>query len=700
MVLKAQQNTYIVNKTTFSSGRYDEFSPVYYNNGIVFISDSHQNLFLDVKTTENKNPFKILFVEKTGDDNWRDPSIFSKDLLSGFNDGPVSFSSTGDLVYYSSNINFSGTGKKNKRKKNRLGIFYSEYDGSGWGNIKAFRFNDDYYSVTMPALSSDGSRLYFVSDKPGGIGGSDIYYCERRDGYWGDPVNMGPVINTPGNESYPFVNSAGELFFSSDGHGGLGGKDIFFTAFDGTTWLPPVQLDTPINSPYDDFGIVFKDDMGSGYFSSNRDRASIDIYSITTVYPQHFYSTEQKDNITCFRFLDDGSITFDESVVGISWDFGDGETVTGGDVLHCFPVSGQYVVKESFIDRKRNKPVMIKNEGLIDIADIEQPYISGDRTIVVGSTSSFSAQNSNMPKYEILEYFWDMGDGARYKGSTVSHFYSKVGDYKVKLGVIARSNEDGDVVHPSVYINLKVVSGMSVDSVNINDMGTTYIQSVEDNGLASLETIYSATDIISKPAVYDLVLLSSKEKLGVDNKIFDDLRQKYYIREEYEEDGSYNYVAVEEKTFENAFLSYQDIIGNNHFSPTIVIRTISDPAEREFYNLKSVYSNDASQYFQNKETRFVPRGLIFFNQIVALMRKYPNTKLLIECHTDEMSTAALDITLSRRRAEALMDYIVGKEVNSSRLVVRGYGNTRPAYANDIQERVILSNRVDIYLLSD
>src|ERR1035437_11092455 len=97
-----------------------------------------------------------------------------------------------------------------------------------------------------------------------------------QDSYWGEPVNLGPVINTTGNESYPFINASGDLFFSSDGHPGLGGKDIFFSQFSDTSWLAPVHLDPPVNSKFDDFGIITDTLFNEGYFLFNR-KKSIDI---------------------------------------------------------------------------------------------------------------------------------------------------------------------------------------------------------------------------------------------------------------------------------------------------------------------------------------------------------------------------------------------------------------------------------------
>ena len=214
-------------------------------------------------------------------------------------------------------------------------------------------------TLSTPWLSPDGKRLYFASDKPGGYGGSDLYYCQWKGDYWDNPVNLGPEINTKGNEAYPFINPAGELFFSSDGHPGLGGKDIFFSRYADTAWLAPVRLDPPINSQYDDFGIITDSSMSEGYFSSKRSK-SIDIYHFKTNFPQIFYVENQKSNQYCFKFNDDRSIKIDSMNLQYEWDFGDGRKQTEHIVEHCFPGPGNYLVKQTVIERKTGKIYLFK----------------------------------------------------------------------------------------------------------------------------------------------------------------------------------------------------------------------------------------------------------------------------------------------------------------------------------------------------
>jgi outer membrane protein OmpA-like peptidoglycan-associated protein len=164
----------------------------------------------------------------------------------------------------------------------KLKLYIAEVGDGEWKEEREFKYNSDEYSVGHPALGTGDSLLYFVSDMPGGFGGTDIYVCERAGGDWLAPKNLGPEINTEGDEMFPWVNEEGVLYFSSDGHGGLGGLDVFRVKSEGGSWVRLKNLGSPINSPQDDFGLIRdREDKSRGYFTSDRTggQGSDDIYS-------------------------------------------------------------------------------------------------------------------------------------------------------------------------------------------------------------------------------------------------------------------------------------------------------------------------------------------------------------------------------------------------------------------------------------
>ena len=156
-----------------------------------------------------------------------------------------------------------------------------------WDNVEALPFNSENYSTDHPALSKDGKTLYFTSDMPGGFGQGDIYkVAVNSDGSFGEPVNLGQKVNTEGREMFPFSGEDGTLYFSSDGHLGLGGLDVFFTKEVDGKMAPIRNLGIPLNSGADDFAFVMNG-AEEGFVSSNRmgGRGSDDIYAIKKLQP-------------------------------------------------------------------------------------------------------------------------------------------------------------------------------------------------------------------------------------------------------------------------------------------------------------------------------------------------------------------------------------------------------------------------------
>ncbi|HHG85832.1 MAG TPA: hypothetical protein ENJ82_13880, partial [Bacteroidetes bacterium] len=148
---------------------------------------------------------------------------------SKLHEGGQTFSSDGQVMFFSRNNFHRGKVGHSSEGVVRLKTFRADLKGGKWKNVTGIPFNDDEYSIGHPSLSSDGKTLYFVSDMPGGEGGTDLYKVKLslKEELWGEPENLGPEINTSGNEMFPWISQDGHLYFASDGHEGLGGLDIF-----------------------------------------------------------------------------------------------------------------------------------------------------------------------------------------------------------------------------------------------------------------------------------------------------------------------------------------------------------------------------------------------------------------------------------------------------------------------------------------
>lgn len=258
-----------------------EFSPVLYDSGIVFVS-SREPLMIKRKSARDKTNFFDLYYSKISKDgSLETPRIFDRTLNKKLHEGPATFFDNETKMIFTRN-NFSTL---NNRKVNRLSLFYSEKKNNKWKNVTPLPFNSSEYSVGHPTITSDGKRLFFISDMDGGYGGTDIYVSEYLNSSWSTPVNVGPAVNTEGNELFPFIYNDSILYFSSDGLGGIGGMDIYKAEMKNAQFENIKNLGYPINSSRDDFGIVFLKGGKGGYFSSNRNNGGSDddIFSFKVV---------------------------------------------------------------------------------------------------------------------------------------------------------------------------------------------------------------------------------------------------------------------------------------------------------------------------------------------------------------------------------------------------------------------------------
>ncbi len=251
----------------------NEYAPVYFNEGIMFVSSRKRPDALRDKR-HNEPTHDIYFAAFDKDRMPNNARMESEAINSVRHEGPVSISYARDLMYFSrSDSTVAGAESNVNSKVQRL--YEASKGGSDWVNIRHLPFNSDLYTTMHPAISPDNQRLYFASDMPGGYGGLDLYYVERAGEGWSAPINLGPEINTPVNDGYPFVHVNGDLYFASNGHKGLGGMDLFFTrqAAD-NKWSNPVNVGAPINSKADDLGICIDPYGAEGFFSSNRSGGS------------------------------------------------------------------------------------------------------------------------------------------------------------------------------------------------------------------------------------------------------------------------------------------------------------------------------------------------------------------------------------------------------------------------------------------
>lgn len=267
-LMRDSTNYEILNTSVNTIG--SDLGPAFYRDKLIFSSTS-----IGTKAGAtykwNELPFLKMYsanIGPYGDLNSVAP--FAPKLKTAYHDGPASFDQKKDIIYVTRNSLVKGKTSKSRDGVVNLKIFIGKLEEGDWKLTGSFKYNSDEYSVGHPSVNKDGTVLYFASDMPGGYGKSDLYFCVLANGQWSKPFNLGPKINTEGNELFLHISEDDVLYFASDGHGGLGGLDIYFSVPEQGIFNSIENMGYPVNSSKDDFGLALDTTGVKGYFSSNR----------------------------------------------------------------------------------------------------------------------------------------------------------------------------------------------------------------------------------------------------------------------------------------------------------------------------------------------------------------------------------------------------------------------------------------------
>ena len=272
---KQNPSRYIVKRMEKFNSRRGEFSPMLYGDKydqLYFTSsrtpkgaNKDKDETISAITGQRNNDFFLVKQDEQG--NWLAPVELEDEVNTEFDEGTPSFSKDGNTMYYT----YCAQDPEGPRTSE---IYVSTRSSAKWGKgTRASIVKDSVTALGHPAVSPDGKYLYYVSDAVGGFGGKDIFRSRLVGNDFGPMENLGPDINTPGDEMFPYVRDSVTLYFASNGHPGMGGLDLFKATQDSTGKWHVENLKAPINSMGDDFGITFEGDKEKGFFSSNRNDA-------------------------------------------------------------------------------------------------------------------------------------------------------------------------------------------------------------------------------------------------------------------------------------------------------------------------------------------------------------------------------------------------------------------------------------------
>ncbi|HYC86742.1 MAG TPA: hypothetical protein VEB86_16025 [Chryseosolibacter sp.] len=254
---------------------YGELCAVPFRSGVMFLSDRKELQMVEKLDGGTNRPFYRIYYSRTTEDStgvvvFDKPFVVREQVGSRYHAGPFSFYDGGSKVVFAANAN----GKADEALT--LQLYFAEERSGKWLLTSTFPYNNNAYSISDPTITADGKVLFFSSDMRGGFGGKDIYRSELLNGKWTKPQNLGDIVNTAFDEVFPYIHHGKTLYFSSNGHAGMGGLDIFKTELTPSGFQEPQNAGYPLNSHADDFGIVLDSLHTHGYISSNRRSGGFD----------------------------------------------------------------------------------------------------------------------------------------------------------------------------------------------------------------------------------------------------------------------------------------------------------------------------------------------------------------------------------------------------------------------------------------
>ncbi len=274
---KLKEDDFKIRFSSFNSNT-SEFGATIVDSTLYYVSDSNKGKFLNKKYKWTHRAFlDILKIEADSVGKFSGkPTSISSAINGALHEGSFCFTKDKKTIYFSKSANDYGKKKFDSLRNNPVQLYKSTFEKGNWTKPIKLGFNEINFSTEHPSLSADEKTLYFASNRPGGYGDFDIYKVNilAQDNY-STPENLGPVINTPQREQFPYVNMQGDLFFSSNGHIGLGMLDVFASEKVNNQYTKPINLGAPINSAFDDFSFAFYN-KEKGFFSSNRKNANDD----------------------------------------------------------------------------------------------------------------------------------------------------------------------------------------------------------------------------------------------------------------------------------------------------------------------------------------------------------------------------------------------------------------------------------------
>lgn len=653
--LIAQESNYEVFNTAINT-KYAELGVTYLKNNTILYASSkkvkNDKPFLKNRRKNNRQLFLELYEGKITDKgDIIQTNTFSKEVYNKFFECDVTFSPDLKTIYFVWNNYYDDILRKDMNDRKPLYLFRANIDENyKLTNVTPMPFNSKNYSIKNPKVSKDGTKLFFSSNMEGGYGGLDLYVATiYKNGTIGWPKNLGPKINTDKHEMFPYVDKDNNLYFSSYGHKGKGGLDIYKSEFKNGKYGEAIDLPSPINSKADDFAFVIDKTSNSGFFTSSREsgKGDVDIYAFrpkTVVCNSYITANfinektgKKLDSVEVALFKDDKLIAKEINTISNPFKF----------KLEC---NQSYSIKAS----KSNY-----EDAAIDFSSKSNANFK--KTITLNKLEC-NQLISGMLFNKLTKKMLDSVEVSLYKnGIFLDKQFIRKG-YKYQFDLVCGQN----------YTIKATKNGFTPTEYNFKTTVENKIKIAQTLLLAPLTCNQLITGQILNKKTKEL-LPSATVKLFKNNTLLDSLKLDNEAKFSYNGKCSTSYRIVASQ--KNYYDDVASIITNSTDGKIVNHKLFLQPNTEFVIVRKQKMINTKPIYFDLDKSNIRKDAAIELNRVVDILNKYPNIRLEVKSHTDSRAPDDYNMMLSNKRAKATINYIISKGIDSSRVFGKGYGET-------------------------
>ena len=616
-------NLYLIDSLECNS-KYSDFSPVIYKDQVIFASNRpFKNQKRVIDPTYNQ-PLVSLF-EAGIEDNLKDakPVKFLEKIE--LNQGPVAFNSRDAVLIVSEN--HANLAPSSPNYHNLKLVQYRKAYGEKYYRLEQdLPFCNPNFNYSHPVYGEDGKRLWFASDQENGHGGSDIWYVNiNADGTYSAPVNAGTHVNTSKDEVFPGINRDGKLVFSSDGWPGYGGLDLFVTGEykDVQTFDSPINLGYGLNSSSDDFGLVYTDDS-SGFFSSNRSEANQfdDIYSFEILSVKERKELDEKK---------------------------EAELLARGKELKSVKVT---VLRDTKDVSTHEESESASSESLSSSKKDEKSNKENEDSSLTQKDKNSVNQESEINQDD-------------------SFASNKQGNSNKDLTEQTESNEENNSTSSKDNSSADNSSSSSSDT-DRSSTGSSNSSNTNSGSTISSDTKQTKYKVVSGIVLMDESKLPAKEA----EVTFIEVRKRNQSTI-YPDNNGFFETALKENTSYMVVLKRKGLPNDTNLIST---SNLDASGELEPFYITGTGSSFnmvfRDIYFDFNRASLRPESKVEVENMYNILRRSPELRVEVSAHTDSRGSDDYNLALSNRRAKSVVDYLISKGIDKSRIIPKGYGESK------------------------